>query len=381
MAIFTGILQLLPFVMGPWADGVRFIGSDYRGRYFKHFRYTNGIAFNGSAAAASGVDAFMPIINDITGCQGEESWREQLASGGDKYTSHDASVRQVGNQIYVSYSTPVPFQGFTLSLRSESGRGDTSSFLVSASEYEGDDSLALPESDWTTVGMPTWSGKWSSWEARFAFSKENGNARVSIAQTPEPRVLYFYPGTQYLFRPIMQALTGIGCIFWAFFGFLKLAHWAWASLTVALFFAAIAQFGYAFERAHYRQSIALGIIEVCIAFLPIVGCFFQKYLIHTMVAFVFAAIVDSCIDLTRPYSLPGSNIDIGIHLKNMFEISFFLITTVIARYIAINRSTLLVANDKVRTKSAHYILNPIPRACATQLQEQLQHDVVMRSSK
>jgi hypothetical protein len=358
LAVLAGIWNLLPFVTGPWTDGVRFIGSDYRGQYFQHFRYTNVMAVNQSAANFPGVDAFMPIINDATGCQaGNASWKESWASArGDEYQTHEPLVQEVGNHIYVSYSIPVRYQGYKLSLKTQSGRGDTSSFLVKASKSDVEDPLVLSEGDWTIVGMPTWNGEWASLESRFSFSKDDDNARVSFkfTQSSSPdkyKMLYFYPGTQYLFRPVMLALMAAGYILWAFFGLLKLAHWAWGSLTASVIFTAIAQIGYAFERAHYRQSMPLGVTEVLLALLPVAGCCFQKYLLHTMFAFALVATIDSILDLRGPYSLPGSNIDIGIHLKSVLEVVVVFILALVARIVAVKRSKRLVANDRVSANS------------------------------
>lgn len=376
-AMLVGISQLLPFVIGPWADGVRFIGTEYRGQSFQHFRYTNVLAVNNSAANFSGVDAFMPIINDATGCQASLSWKESWASDG-KYQMHEPRVQEVGNQIYVSYSTPVRYQGYTLSLGTDSEKIDTSSFLVRASKSAPEDPLALAESDWTIVGMPTWSGEWGSLESRFSFSKVNGNARVSFRQFSSPgtdKILYFYSGTQYLFRPVMLVLMGAGCILWAFFGFLKLANWAWGSLTLSVFMTAIAQIGYAFERAYYRQNMALGVTEVLLALLPVAGCCFQKYLLRVIFAFVLVATIDSILDLTGPHSLPGSNIDVGIHLKSVFEIMAFITATLIARTVAVNRSKHLVANDRVSANSKYSLIS-VARCTSKKLKIKHMHHIV-----
>lgn len=76
------------------------------------------------------------------------------------------------------------------------------------------------------------------------------------------RGLHFYPNSQILFHPISNIASGVGLISWAIFGALKLADAAWLSLTISVIVSAICSVGFAFERAHYRQSIALAVFEV-----------------------------------------------------------------------------------------------------------------------
>lgn len=98
---------------------------------------------------------------------------------------------------------------------------------------------------------------------RFAFSAADGNDLVTMpADDENVRELYFHPGDQYLFHPASNIVSCIGTFSWAIFGALKLADAAWFSLTLTTIVSAVCSIGYALERAHYRQSFALGILEV-----------------------------------------------------------------------------------------------------------------------
>jgi hypothetical protein len=85
-----------------------------------------------------------------------------------------------------------------------------------------------------------------------------------------------------------------------------------------------------------------------LALLPIIGCIKQRHLHTTWAAVVLVCIVDSAVDMTLPYSLAGSNVDIGIRLKHLVVLLLSGFAVIVSRYIVINRSHSLVSIDRAK---------------------------------
>jgi hypothetical protein len=166
LALILGLVQILQLWLPLPLIASKFSAVEHLGAYFKHYRYTNLMASNGSTAVTPGVQAFMPIINDETGCQSTVASTETWWSGEKKYKVHGHRVVNGGSSIFVSYDSPVPYLGFSIVPEYGDDVESTSSFRVFASHHHGDDATSLPEEEWTLVGMPTWNRRWSTLESR-----------------------------------------------------------------------------------------------------------------------------------------------------------------------------------------------------------------------
>jgi hypothetical protein len=167
IALFLGLVQIAQFSMPFPNIRFKFSAVEHFGAQFKLYRYTNLMASNGSTAVTPGVQAFVPIINDETGCQSSVGSTETWWSREKNFEVHSHRVVKDGSSIFVSYDSPVPYLGFSIVPEHGDDVESTSSFRVYASNHDGgDDVTSLPEKEWTLIGMPTWNRKMSTLESR-----------------------------------------------------------------------------------------------------------------------------------------------------------------------------------------------------------------------
>lgn len=237
----------------------------------------------------------------------------------------------------------MPYHGYSLSVGGDDGSSDTRSFGILASASTLADATIVPEEEWVKVGSPVWRPSWPAFEL---IVPSFGNDMVSMPPAADgPTDLLFFEGDGWT-KSVKDLVLAVGLLGFAFFGWLRLADYARMFIVVMMFVYIFFSIDYGIYRAHLRNSIFLAFSNVTIAVVGFLGCYYEQYFLHFLVLNAAISALDGVVDLCLSPSIPGSGVPIGDNLIVSTLIVIGAIIIITARWIAINKSTLLVANDR-----------------------------------